>query len=826
MGKNHLHKILSRIADVKPGEGTISALLFCYFFLITAPYYIIKPLRNAFYLHTMGAKKLPQAYLLTAILMGFVVAFHSKIQEKISRQLLITYSLLFFILTSFLFWLFFPYEWSWLAIAFYLWVNIFIIVLVTQFWIIVNDIFNPREAKRLIGFFGSGGILGGLVGGELTGFLAKSKVDYHLLLLATGMLIACVFVAGYIFMWQKKRIAPAIDADEKKKRKEPDKVGFKECFNTIKNNYYLKLLAAVVVITIIIETLIDFQFNSVVEETGALSNNLTAFYGHFFGGLLVFSFFLQLLLTSNIIRRYGILFALLLYPLTLLFCSLGIAIFVNIYFAILLRGSDKSLYYSLNQSVRELIYIPISPEIKYKAKVFIDMFLNRFSKSIGAVILIILGLYHLGIQYISIVTALFILSLIFFNLKISKEYINNVKQKLKIKWRPAEKIVAEKIDVDYAKLVFDTLESKNRSSVLYAMHLFDLIKKDKLTPELKKLISYKSDEVRMSSLGNLFEDGETTLFPEMEDRISNKALEKEIKETMSLDVYQEVMNKYIDNVLMNKGKDAEIAKMEVAKAIGLMNPDSPLAQKLEVLLQDGSPEVVRYAIESAGKLKKREYVPLIIRHLVKSQNQEAARNTLVEYGMKIIGTLKDYLEDAEQDIKLRKSIPDILARMNTQEAANLLALELDKKDRDVEPEIIEALYKMKLQNPLLRFQEKIIISKIILKIKECYLMLMEMNDLAEDSKKVKTAKEKEINLTQPLKHIFELLSLIYPQEDVIKAYQNICAGTEKAIDYSVELLDNLLNKEIKMLLIPLIDNITLDDRIKKCKKLLKALKEA
>jgi len=824
--KNHLHKILSRIADVKQGEGTISVLLFSYFFFITAPYYIIKPLRNAFYLHTMGAKKLPQAYLLTAILMGFIVAFHSKVQEKISRQFLIIFSLIFFIITSFLFWVFFPYEWSWLAIAFYLWVNIFIIVLVTQFWITVNDIFNPREAKRLIGFFGSGGILGGLVGGELTGFLAKSKVDFDLLLLAAGMLIVCAIVVEYIFIWQRKRIPTAFDADIKEEEKEPGKVGFKDCFYAVKNNYYLKLLAAVVVITIIIGTLIDFQFNSVVEKTGILSRNLTAFYGHFFGGLLVFSFLIQLLFTSNIIRRYGILIALLLYPLTLLFCSLGIAIFVNIYFAILLRGSDKSLHYSLNQSVRELIYIPISPEIKYKAKVFIDMFLNRFSKSIAAVVLLILGFFHLGIQYVSLVTALFILSLIFFNLKISKEYVNNVKQKLKIKWQPAEKIVAEKMDVDYTKLVFDTLVSKNRSSVLYAMHLFDLLKKDKLSPELKKVISYKSDEVRMSSLGYLFEDGETTLFPEMEDSISDKVLEKEIKETMSLDVYQEVMNKYIDKVLMSKGKDDEIARMEVAKAIGLMDPDSPLAQKLEVLLQDESPEVVRYAIESAGKLKKREYVPLIIRQLVKSQNKEVARNALVEYGVKIIGTLKDYLEDSEENIRLRKSIPDILARMNTQEAANLLALELDKKGKDTEPEIIEAMYKMKLQNPQLHFQKKIIVAKIIHIIKEYYSILMEMDDLAEDAKKADVVKKNENNLALFLKHIFELLALIYPLEDVNKAYQNICVGTEKAIDYSIELLDNMLNKEIKIFLIPLIDNITLDDRIKKCKKLFKALKEA
>ena len=771
---------------------------------------------------------LPYAWLLTAILMGFIVAFHSKLQVKIPRHLLIILSLIFFIFTSFLFWLLIPYNLSWLAIVFWLWVNIFITVLVTQFWITVNDVLNPREAKRLIGFFVSGGILCGLVGGELTGFLAKSEVDFNLMLLASGILIACAFVVGLIFIWQKKRISTTHDEDKKdiEKGEELAKVGFKDCFNTVRKNHYLMLLAAILTLTIIIGTFISFQFNSIVENTESIRSNLTAFFGHFFSGLLVFSFFLQLLLTSNIIKRYGIRFTLLLFPLTLLFASLGIVVFMTIYFAIILEGSNRSLSYSLNQSVRELLYIPISPELKYKAKIFIDMFLYRFAKGIGAVLLLILGFFHLGIQYISIVSVIFILTWIILNLKVSKEYVNNVKQKLKIKWQPAEKIVAEKMDVDYTKLVFDTLSSKNRSSVLYAMHLFDLLKEDKLSPELKKAISYKSDEVRMSSLGYLFEDGETTLFPEMEVSISDIALVREIKETMSLDVYQQVMNKYIDKILMSKGKNAEIAKMEVAKAIGLMDTDSPLARKLEVLLQDESPEVIRYAIESAGKLKKREYVPLIIRQLVKPHNKEVASNVLVEYGVKIIGTLKDYLEDSEEDIRLRKSIPAILARMNTQEAANILASELDKKIKDAEPEIIEAMYKMKSHNPQLQFHREIIVTKIIHKIKECYSILVEMDDLVEDAKKTDVVKKNENNLALLLKHIFELLAVIYPLEDVNKAYQNICVGTEKAIDYSIELLDNMLNKEIKTFLIPLIDNITLDDRIKKCKKLLKALKEA
>ncbi|GAF77213.1 unnamed protein product, partial [marine sediment metagenome] len=90
--------------------------------------------------------------------------------------------------------------------------------------------------------------------------------------------------------------------------------------------------------------------------------------------------------------------------------------------------------------------------------------------------------------------------------------MNIVKRNLEIKWHDADKFVAEKIDIDMTKLVFDTLESKKRSSVLYAMNLFDLVKKEKLSSKLKKIISYKSDEVRASSMDSLFEvDGEVLI---------------------------------------------------------------------------------------------------------------------------------------------------------------------------------------------------------------------------------------------------------------------------------------------------------------------------
>ncbi|MBM3285439.1 MAG: MFS transporter, partial [Candidatus Aminicenantes bacterium] len=629
-----------------------------------------------------------------------------------------------------LFWWLFKQQWSWVPVVFWVWANIFAIVLVTQFWMLVNDVFNPREAKRLIGFIGSGGQLGAILGGVLVGTLARTKALNSLLLLAAAMLSLAIPAVLLIFRWQKKRQWPE-DREVNRRAKGPEpgaKVGFRDALETTRQNSYLKLLAGIMAATLIVSTLIDFQFNSVVHKTVQGGSSLASFFGYFNAGTMAFAFLFQLLLTSPVIQRFGIRVTLLIYPLILLFCSAGIGIvaYASIVPAILIKASDKSLAYSLNQSVRELLYIPIAPDEKYKSKIFIDMFVNRFAKGLGAVILMVLLVAFprtATIQAISLAVLGVIAVWTYLNLRVGREYTNLVKGKLELKWERGDRLVAEKIDVDFAKSVFDTLESKNRSSVLYALHLFDLIRKDRLTPEVKKLISYKADEVRAASLGTLFEQAETGLGPASQDELSEDVLEKEIAEIMALDVYQEVVKSYIEKTLADRTEASTIARMEAAKAIGLMEPHAPAAAKLVDLLEDDSVEVSRYAIESAASLKRKEDVPCLMQKLKNPALREDVSSALTGFGPKIIGTLSDYLADRAEDPEVRRVVPGILARIGTQEAADFLSRELAGARGELAGEIIDSLDRLRAENPEVRFPEDRIRHRLREEIRSCCLQL-------------------------------------------------------------------------------------------------------
>ena len=826
MSKNSAYRILFRLVDIRPEETSSVLLMFFYFFLIQTSAYIIEPVKISLYLRWLRADKLPFAYLLSAILIGFVVTLNSKLLQSLKRNLYVSLSLVFFILNLVLFWFLFKLNWPWLSLIYWFWTDLFMVTSVTQFWILINDIYHPRQAKRLVGFLVSGGLLGGVAGSLCASRLALTVGTENLLLICPLMLVFCL-----VILQRVSKLSPGEKKEEIRDRAELKRPGARsvDILSLMKNNRYLLILSGIVATAMVVTTFVDFQFVSVVSQTFKEQDSRTSFLGSFLTLLLIFSYLLHILLTNRILRKSGLRVALLIAPLFLLAgsaASFFVPLIYLIYWAVFIKGADKSLSYSLNQSVRELLYIPVLPEVKYRAKIFIDMFVTKFAKGFGSLFLLLFfSILHFTIRQLSVLVIIFVLIWIILNLLVSREYVGIVKKNLKIKWEDAGKFISEKIDVDLTKLVFDTLESKKRSSVLYAMNLFDLIKREKLSPELKRIISYKSDEIRARSMDSLLEVEGDVVVPEMDEALEEESLGAEIKEIMNLDVYQELMRDYIDKIAKEGTESAEVSKMEAAKVLGMMESSSSLIQNLNRLLKDESPEVLRYAIESAEKLRRREFIPLVLQHLSKPATQEVASKALIAYGTKIIGILKDYLGDQEENIHLRRAIPDILAQIDTEKAAYLLALELQKKNEDIESEIIEAMVKLRTKSPQITFQQKIILAETVRLIKRCYLILVEINDLKTEEKKALLAKSLENNLARSLKQIFELLGLIYPQEDIIKAYQNICVGTKKAIDYSLELLDNILKKEIKEVLLPIIEDLPLDEKVRRSKKLLKSLEK-
>jgi AAA family ATP:ADP antiporter len=166
-----------------------------------------------------------------------------------------------------------------------------------------------------------------------------------------------------------------------------------------------KYLLAIAMITFLYEInsqILDYQFSSAAESLQG-AGGTQAFFGRIGTVIGVISVFTQLVLVSFIVRTFGITTALLVLPAAM-------AMAIGIYFvtpvlttAALLTISDNSFNYSINQTARETLYVPTSDDVKYKARAFINMLVQRIGK--GAAILMALGfgaMSNLPIRYLSI----------------------------------------------------------------------------------------------------------------------------------------------------------------------------------------------------------------------------------------------------------------------------------------------------------------------------------------------------------------------------------------------------------------------------------------
>jgi AAA family ATP:ADP antiporter len=813
----------------------LSWLMFIYFGLVTFSIYMVKPAKESLFLDSLSKSRLPYAFLLTAILMGLAVSLNSRLLKKVNRPLYLSLSLGLFAFSGAGFWLLIrgPSPWPWTFLLLYSWGDILMVMSITQFWIFINDLFSPREVKKKVGFLVNGGLLGGIAGS----LVALSQTRLHLgsegLILAGSILLIPCFLIVFLVQRIPGKVARE---DEKNESAKKEKVGFLQSLAILRKSRFLLLLSGLIVAGIIVSNLVDFQFKSAAEIAFPVKDVRTSFLGTFYLAILVVSYLVNVLLTSRILKSFGMRVALLILPAILLVGSLSIFFIPAagmLVFAVLLKGTDKSLSHSLSQSVREVLYIPVPREIKYKAKVFIDMFLNKFADGLAGLVLIVVSAFIdlsagdvILLREVSLITLVFISIWIWFGLRVTREYVTIVKNNLHIKWRDADKLITEKIDVDMTKLVFDTLQSRERSSVLYAMNLFDLIKKEKLSPELRSLIAIKNDEIRARSMDALLDVGGEALLPEIDDSLDPEALGAQVKEIMSLDVYQTLIKEQIQKAGREEGGRAEVSRMETAKLIGMIGPQAAVMIELKRLLRDPSTDVVRYAAESAGRLRQRDFVPLLVGHLGHPGIRESAAQALRAYGESIVGTLMDYLNDPQENIRVRGSIPDLLAKTGSQRAADILTMELAKEPTDLEAELVEALHHLVSDNPNIRVSSRTIHSKIVALIRKCYLLVLQIHDVRSDRKKEVLRHDLENNLSRTMKQIFELLGLVYPQESIVMAYQNILAGTKKALDYSVELLDNILKRELKELLLPLIEDTTLEEKARISRKMIKAAEKS
>lgn len=846
MADGRLERFLRRFGDVRGREARIALAVSAYFFLITFAFYIIKPVKESLLIGSTPAWW-SYADLATALLIGFVVALNARLLERLPRRTYLTASLLFFIACLMAFWWIFDFHaelqfqtpvtdssgmffiiwaqsmvvrlWPVPVIVFCFWSDVFIAMSITQFWISVNDIFDPHQAKRLVGLFVTGGLLGGIAGSAVAMLLPliRSLRVEGILLVAPAILVFAVITVNVLYAGQQK-----IDAKAGEGRMAPStRVGYLESFRAVRSSRYLILLAAMLAAAMVAGSLINYQFKAAVRSAYENPAMRTSFVAFFFLIIWTISTIVHLATTGRFLKSYGIRWAISLAPVVLLL-GMGVVFLVPaaviLVWAIVVRGADKGFDSTLSQSVRELLYIPVPAEVKYKAKIFIDMFVNKFATGLGAGLYLVM--YHARrfayradpltiIREIGLVTLVFVLLWLVLTRLVYRQYPAVLKSDIRKIHKEGREAVADHVDVDLTLKVFNTIQSRERSATLYYMNVFDLVRSKDLTPELRELLGIKRDELKARAMDSLVDVGGGTFFPGLEETMTDTAFQKEIDLIFLLPSYQKIMDERLGVIASSP---SELDRIEAAHSIARMAARPSTLDALARLLQDPSPEVALYALHGAAVHRRPEHIPLIVRLLANPATMAEAQAALAAYGPGSEGPLAETLRSDETPFEIRRAIPEVLARIGTQKAADVLVAELARRREGMEQAVIDALYRIRTDQPEVRFREKDLRPELRRLIRSACAVVLEHAGPAPDVR---------APLDIRLRRVFDLMTLMYPREDIVNDYQNIRQGTAKSVDYALEHLDNLLDREDKELLFPLLEDLPPEERLLRLKKALR-----
>jgi AAA family ATP:ADP antiporter len=266
------------------------------------------------------------------------------------------------------------------ATAFYIFVDILGVVLVEQFWSLTNSIYSTREGKAWYGFIGTGGLLGGVIGGGAAALILKYTPlqTPDLLLVAAGSILLILVVT-----WVMGRLGIYREVEN-----QGHPTRFKGGWRALQQNRYLLLIAGILLLAQLVDPIVEYQFLKTVEAQFTELEARTTFLSAFFGVLGMVSIAVNLGLTPLVHRYLGVIAGLAVQPLALSICSLGFLARPTLLFGVAAKISDRGLSYSINRASKELLYVPIDSVLIYQAKAWIDMFGYRLFKIFGSFVIL------------------------------------------------------------------------------------------------------------------------------------------------------------------------------------------------------------------------------------------------------------------------------------------------------------------------------------------------------------------------------------------------------------------------------------------------------
>jgi ATP:ADP antiporter, AAA family len=405
-------RLLNLISVIKPGEGKATLLLTLNACLLMFSYYLLKVIREPLILAYGGAEYKSYATAMQAgvllILIPIFSAFYHRFAEHEKRSTIICRVFYFFVV-NLLFFALCQYLGLNIGMAFYVWLGIFSVMVVAQFWGFAADLLNVKSGQRLFVILAVGATLGAWLGSKITGPIFPVVGVEGVIFLAAIILLFSIKITEKVeqHIPNEAMNHEPIDHDN-------DANQWLDGFTVVFRNNYLLQIAAFVMILVFINSTGEYVLARLVSEhskelieSGAIKSISIwqgQFYSSYYAWVTLGSFLLQLFFVSRLFKWFGISGSILILPIVMII-GYGLMFFIPIFsivrFAMI---AENSANYSIQNTTKHALFLPVPRKLKYLGKTTIETFFFRFGDLLYGFFILI------GVEFFKLEVSTFILT--------------------------------------------------------------------------------------------------------------------------------------------------------------------------------------------------------------------------------------------------------------------------------------------------------------------------------------------------------------------------------------------------------------------------------
>jgi ATP/ADP translocase len=823
--------------DLREGEARPAIEAFLALFGIIAGHTILETARDALFLSKLPPSRLAIVYVLLAALTLVVTAANTRFVQRFGQRNALIFTLLaaaygttvlhFVTLTPIA--LFVLYTWSALIGT----------VLGVQFWMFAGQRFTVTQGKRLFGPIAAGGV-GGAVTGAGAAAAALSMVRVTSLLLVS----AALFLITAVFLTTVRAADPRAEPAATTTTTTPEleiKAPQESVGELFRRYPYLRQMAVLAAFSSAALLVGDYLFKSIAAHH-VPPEQLGAFFARTYTVLNALSLAVQLLLTGRVLRQVGVVPALLILPGLMLGGAAGVFLTGGaLTMALVIKGADGSLRYSLQRVAGELLWMPLPSDVRTRSKALLDSVFGRLIQALVASVLLLLATFHLAPpRVLAAIVAGLVVGWVGTIVAMRRSYLDLFRQALS-RGTLDLSIEAQDLDLGSIEAVMDALSSPEPARVTAAIGILQDKGRARLVPGL--ILFHDAEEVLLRALELALETDRRDWIPLMQRLLVHpaQAVRAATVRTLvhlgetdgvrrALDDASPLVRAHAAFNLATRiagdhpSDDAAIQELLAlegdaghAVAIALLDAirDHADARWTDVLLRlvdDHRPDVAEHAAMALTTIEAPAVIPKLLSRLDQRSGRDWVRRALVRQGDAAFEALLEMLRDPATPMRRRVHVPRTIARFGSQRAVDVLT-ELVMKDRQgfVRYKALRGLGRLAAgqdeghrstgNTAALRFDRALISAEMRRNLVE-HLRLISVAAAIEERGSAPPAGAGEADASlvlgllgdkqrQSLERAFRLLQILHRDEDIRSAHSALVTGDRRLRGQAMEFLDTL-----------------------------------